>query len=192
MFFVKDQELLCSRIHNRWRWLWKADLNFYKSLLTYLRKYKHNFSRRTKSENIFFSPLVDFFLVFYQLGICCVYVLFVSKNMKDVGDEYTQNPIGVRYYMLIFFFPFLMIMYIRSLKLLAPFSTFANILTIVSFGLLCYFVFQGLPNILSRPAIGSLLDYPLYFGTTLFAIESVGVVSLSKLKKNIYCTICFR
>lgn len=72
--------------------------------------------------------------------------------------------------------PFVLINSIRNLKLLAPFSTLANILTFVSFGIVCYYVFQNLPDIGTVPAFGTLYTYPLFFGTTLFALEAVGVV----------------
>ncbi|KAK9891999.1 hypothetical protein WA026_017480 [Henosepilachna vigintioctopunctata] len=124
-----------------------------------------------------FSPLlVDFFLIIYQLGICCVYIVFVAKNIKAVADEYTENDLSLTQYILMTFIPFVLINCIRNLKLLAPFSTLANVITFASFGVVCYYVFQDLPDISERPAFGTLYTFPLFFGTTLFALEAVGVV----------------
>ena len=122
--------------------------------------------------------LVDFFLIAYQLGICCVYIVFVGVNIKAVGDQHTSEPLRLEYYILAAFIPFVLINCVRNLKLLAPFSTLANIITFASFGVVCYYVFQNLPDIDDRPAFGRLYTYPLFFGTTLFALEAVGVVSL--------------
>lgn len=116
-------------------------------------------------------------MVAYQLGICCVYVVFVAVNMKSVGDQYFGKA-SVEIYILITFLPFILINCIRNLKLLAPFSTLANIITFASFGVVCYYVFQDLPDITERPAVGTLYAFPLFFGTTLFALEAVGVVSI--------------
>ncbi|KAL3274754.1 hypothetical protein HHI36_019541 [Cryptolaemus montrouzieri] len=124
-----------------------------------------------------FSPLlVDFFLIIYQLGICCVYIVFVAKNIKAVVDEYTDPDFTLTQYILMTFVPFVLINCIRNLKLLAPFSTLANVITFASFGVVCYYVFQDLPDISDRPAFGTLYTFPLFFGTTLFALEAVGVV----------------
>lgn len=121
---------------------------------------------------------MDFFLIAYQLGICCVYVVFVGVNIKAVGDQYTEPNIKLTYYILASFIPFVLINCIRNLKLLAPFSTLANLITFASFGVVCYYVFQNLPDISERPSFGTLYTYPLFFGTTLFALEAVGVVGI--------------
>ncbi|XP_065161836.1 proton-coupled amino acid transporter-like protein CG1139 isoform X2 [Atheta coriaria] len=123
------------------------------------------------------SPiLVDFFLVIYQLGICCVYVVFVAVNIKAVADQYTETAISVKLYILMLLVPFILINSIRNLKLLAPFSTLANVLTFASFGIVLYYIFQDLPSIDERPHFGTAYTFPLFFGTTLFALEAVGVV----------------
>lgn len=127
---------------------------------------------------IFFRILVDFFLVIYQLGICCVYVVFVAVNIKAVADQYTETAISVKLYILMLLVPFILINSIRNLKLLAPFSTLANVLTFASFGIVLYYIFQDLPNIDERPHFGTAYTFPLFFGTTLFALEAVGVVRI--------------
>lgn len=40
---------------------------------------------------------------------------------------------------------------------------------------MCY-VLNDLPSFSTRDAIGPISEFPLFFGTTLFAIEAVGVV----------------
>lgn len=35
---------------------------------------------------------------------------------------------------------------------------------------------QGLPSLSEREPLGDISEFPLFFGTTLFAIEAVGVV----------------
>lgn len=73
--------------------------------------------------------MVDGFLIVYQLGICCVYIVFVAKNIKELMDEYYE--IEVEKYMLMLLIPLILLNCIRNLKLLAPFSTLANGITFI-------------------------------------------------------------
>lgn len=93
-----------------------------------------------------------------------------------MADQYAE-PMDLRYHMLILLIPLILINYIRHLKLLAPFSTFANVITFIGLGIILYYVFEELPPISERNMFGSPRNFALYFGTTLFALEAVGVVS---------------
>jgi len=87
-----------------------------------------------------------------------------------------------RYYMMMMLIPLVLINLIRNLKLLAPFSQLANIITFVGLAIVLWYVFTDLPPISSRPLIGEPRKYTLFVGTTLFALEAVGVVSSPKRK----------
>ncbi|EEB18928.1 proton-coupled amino acid transporter, putative [Pediculus humanus corporis] len=119
--------------------------------------------------------IVDVFMIVYQLGICCVYIVFVATNIKSVADYYIK-PFDVRLYMLILLLPLILINYIRNLKRLAPLSTLANVITFVGLGIVLYYIFDQLPSIDTVEYVGTLKGYPLYVGTTLFALEAVGVI----------------
>jgi proton-coupled amino acid transporter len=73
--------------------------------------------------------------------------------------------------------PLILINWVRNLKLLAPFSSFANVVTFVGLGITLYYVFDGIPSPSERNMVGHVVDLPLFIGTTLFALEAVGVVS---------------
>lgn len=71
---------------------------------------------------------------------------------------------------------------IRNLKYLAPLSTIGNCVTLASFGVICYYIFRPDDNPMSfegKKAVGSLSDFSLFFGTVLFAMEAIGVVSIN-------------
>lgn len=123
--------------------------------------------------------LVDIFLVLYQLGICCVYVLFVAVNLQSVCNELFDANTDIKIYMLTLLIPFILINSIRNLKLLAPFSILANIITFASFAVVLYYIFQELQPMESLQQFAGLYTFPLFFGTTLFALEAVGVVSIN-------------
>jgi proton-coupled amino acid transporter len=63
---------------------------------------------------------------------------------------------------------------IRNLKFLAPLSTIANFVTLISFGLILYFIFEKPFSIEDKQAVASIKSFPLFFGTVLFALGECG------------------
>lgn len=122
--------------------------------------------------------VINTFLLIYQLGTCCVYVVFVSSNIKSIVDYYTEEKTDVRLYMLIILLPLILINWVRNLKYLAPFSTIANFITLISFGIILYYIFREPISFDGLVPVGKLRDFPLFFGTVLFALEAIGVVSI--------------
>lgn len=47
---------------------------------------------------------------------------------------------------------------------------------VAGIGLILTYVFQALPPLSELQTFGDISEFPLFFGTTLFAIEAVGVV----------------
>ncbi|CAG9761641.1 unnamed protein product [Ceutorhynchus assimilis] len=119
----------------------------------------------------------DFFLIFYQFGLCCVYWVFIGKNLKYVIDVYCAEKQPLYYYMLALIIPFCLIMCVRNLKIFAPFSMVADVITLVTFGVVFYYIFSQLDaNFNDRPAVGNIQGYPLFVGTVLFSLQSVPMV----------------
>lgn len=195
--------------------------------------------------------VVNTFLLIYQLGTCCVYVVFVASNIKSIADFYMEDKPDVRIYMLIILLPLILINWVsklshhardtnetdneigipqwvnertrfrlliwlcrirfclinwqiqfvlkkmaevipsnrfnvnfsstplkvRNLKYLAPFSTIANAVTLISFAIILYYIFREPISLEGKDAFGELKTFPLFFGTVLFALEAIGVVS---------------
>ncbi|KAK9500796.1 hypothetical protein O3M35_001991 [Rhynocoris fuscipes] len=119
--------------------------------------------------------IINLFLVIDLLGCCCVYIVFVAKNIRPVVELYLPGH-DLHWYM-IALLPLLIVMnLIRNLKFLAPFSMIANILIGTSLGIILYYIFLDLPSFNSRPAFASVETLPLFFGTAIFALEGIGVV----------------
>ncbi|CAG2069470.1 unnamed protein product, partial [Timema podura] len=72
--------------------------------------------------------------------------------------------------------PLILINWIRNLKLLAPFSTAANIITFVGFGIILYYLVTQVETLADKEPLGELAHIPLFFGTVLFALEAIGVI----------------
>lgn len=105
----------------------------------------------------------------------------------QVTDRY-WDPLDISTHMLILLIPLILINYIRNLKLLTPFSTLANLITFVGLTMTLKYMFDNLSSISEREMFGTFRNFALYFGTTLFALEAVGVVSLEGI--NFFLTIC--
>lgn len=124
----------------------------------------------------YIGTVVNVFLLIYQLGTCCVYVVFVASNIKSIVDAVCDTNIDVRLCMIIILIPLILINWVRQLKYLAPFSTLANFITMVSFGLICYYIFREPVTTDGKEAFGKVENFPLFFGTVLFALEAIGVI----------------
>lgn len=80
--------------------------------------------------------------------------------------------------MLIILGPLIAINCIPNLKILAPFSTVANVLTFFGLGIVTYYLIAGERTTKPLDYWGSISTFPLFFGTVLFALTAVGVVSV--------------
>lgn len=99
----------------------------------------------------------------------------MAENLKQFIDFY-WTELDVKYYMLMLLIPLILLICIRNLKLLAPFSTLGNLITFVGLGLILSYVFVNISAPSDREAFGQAKNYPLFIGTVLFSLHSVGVV----------------
>lgn len=124
-----------------------------------------------------FRHICNVFLLTYQIGTCSIYTVFISANVKEVLD-YHIGKVDIKVYMAISLLPLVLINYIKNLKKLAPLSTFANVITLGSFCIIWYYIFFRSDLTLDdKVPIGAPSEFPLFFGTVLFALEAIGVVS---------------
>ncbi|XP_016988952.1 glutamate transporter polyphemus-like [Drosophila rhopaloa] len=119
--------------------------------------------------------LADVVLCLSHYGICVVYLVFVSSNIKSVMDHYAFEA-DIRYYIGIFGLLSLPFFCILHLKYLIPLNFLANILLYIAFGMIFHYIFQDLPSFTDRPFVGDPMKLPLFFGIVLFSVSSVGVM----------------
>ncbi|XP_028271705.1 proton-coupled amino acid transporter 1 [Parambassis ranga] len=148
----------------------------------WLRRHSH-WGRRT----------VNLFLIITQLGFCCVYFVFLSDNVKQVVEaanattfscqinNTNQTQVLVpsfdsRIYMLFFLPAFILLVFTPNLKYLAPLSLVANLVMTASLVLIYFYSFTHITSPINLPKVGRAKDYPLFFGTAIFAFEGIGVV----------------
>lgn len=136
---------------------------------------------------------VNLFLIITQLGFCCVYFVFLSDNIKQVVEaanattfncnvnRTNQTDILVpsfdsRLYMLCFLPFFILLVFTPNLKYLAPLSLIANLVMSASLVLIYFYSLVHIKYPINLPSVGRARDYPLFFGTAIFAFEGIGVV----------------
>lgn len=73
---------------------------------------------------------MDAFLCIYHFGVDVVYVVFIGKNIKELGDDYLP-PIDVRIYIALMTLPLMLTFLIRNLKYLVPLAVISNLFMIV-------------------------------------------------------------
>ncbi|XP_075228556.1 proton-coupled amino acid transporter-like protein pathetic isoform X2 [Lycorma delicatula] len=120
--------------------------------------------------------MINTFLVLDLLGCCCVYIVFVAKNVKQVVDTKAGVDWDIRFYMIALLPLLIAVNLVRNLKYLAPFSMVANVLIGTGMGITFYYIFDDLPPVSSQPQFSSIHQLPLFFGTAIFALEGIGVV----------------
>ncbi|XP_011369540.1 proton-coupled amino acid transporter 2 [Pteropus vampyrus] len=134
--------------------------------------------------------MVSFFLILTQLGFCCVYIVFLADNLKQVVEaingttnncHYNETVIltptlDSRLYMLAFLPVLVLLALIRNLRVLSVFSMLANLSMLLSLVIIAQYSVQEIPDSSQLPLIASWKTYSLFFGTAIFSFESIGVV----------------
>lgn len=114
-------------------------------------------------------------LVIGQFGLCCVYIVFVAKNFKDIGDYYRKDY-NERYYVLGICVLQLPFSFIRKLKYLVPLNFISNCLLYVGFFCIMYYLVRGLPSLSEREMFRPPNDWAMFFGISAFSLTAVGSV----------------
>lgn len=135
-------------------------------------------------------------LVFGQFLLCTVYLVFVSKNFKEIGDHYIERY-NERYYVLVACLLLLPLFMIRRLKYLVPLNLISNFLLYAGFALIMYYLFNGLPNINDREMVTPPVEWIEFIAIAAFSLTAVGSVSFINVYntitlKNFYCFLFSR
>lgn len=94
--------------------------------------------------------------------------------------DYYGIVLDVHLHMAVALLPILLSSLVRNLKYLAPLSALANVFMSVGIIITLYFTVQDLPSLSDRHFVATLAQFPLFFGTALFAFEGIGLVRLIK------------
>ncbi|XP_030031989.2 proton-coupled amino acid transporter-like protein CG1139 isoform X1 [Manduca sexta] len=128
-----------------------------------------------------YSTHVRHFVDSAMAGVCLggtsVYVIFIASSLKDIFDHFIpEHKLSVEAYCGILLVPLILITQIRYLKFLVPFSIFANVCLVLTFGITCYYTFQDIPWPNEAELITGVTRWPLFLSTAIFAMEGINVV----------------
>uniref|UniRef100_W8BB83 Proton-coupled amino acid transporter 1 n=1 Tax=Ceratitis capitata TaxID=7213 RepID=W8BB83_CERCA len=122
------------------------------------------------------KTIVNIFICVTQLGFCCIYIVFISTNMKQIFDAYNIE-IDVHLVMVIIFVPILLTSLITNLKWLMPVSLIASICMIVGLAVTIFYALKdGVPSAEERKLYTDGPHLALFFGTAIFAFEGITLV----------------
>ncbi|XP_014243777.1 proton-coupled amino acid transporter-like protein CG1139 isoform X2 [Cimex lectularius] len=104
-------------------------------------------------------------------------IMFKMAGSRCILSDHYWIKIDVRIIMVVVTLPFILITFIKNLKVLSPVSTLANVITFLGLGFIIYYIFwPDLPKINSVPLFGNPKNLALFFGTILFSLEAIGMV----------------
>ncbi|CAO1394659.1 unnamed protein product [Diamesa serratosioi] len=121
------------------------------------------------------KAICNVFICITQLGFCSVYLLFFGTNLQNVLSYYGYNY-SVAWLVAIILIPIILTSMITNLKYIAPCSLIATIFMVTGIIITFYYILQDLPPISDRTYVAPVTQWPLFFGTVLFAFEGIALV----------------
>lgn len=118
-----------------------------------------------------------YLLIFFILSYCII-VHKTHKFLFQVMSHYFDLHLNIDEYLLIMLVPMIILNLVKNLKYLTPISLFAAILTVTGLGVTFFYMLQGLPRTSTVQAFANWHQWPLFFGTAIYAFEGIGVVSI--------------
>jgi solute carrier family 36 (proton-coupled amino acid transporter) len=150
-----------------------TNLSGYEQVTKEILKEKYGI-KKSKTGKLIISML----LIISQLGFCTVYYVFIPINIKQVIDYYQpENQFTIEIYMAILLAPLILFCFIKNLKILAPFSTLANVLMILGMCVIMYELVTGE----KKPwkdlvMIAEPKTWAIFYSTAIYAFEGIGLV----------------
>jgi proton-coupled amino acid transporter len=98
--------------------------------------------------------------------------------------DYYNVELDIHIHMVFLLLPIMLSCWIRDLKYLVPVSLFANFFMTVGIAVTLYYISQELPAPSTRDYIAPWSKIPLFFGTTIYAFEGIGLVSKTSKQRQ--------
>ncbi|PAA81798.1 hypothetical protein BOX15_Mlig006917g2 [Macrostomum lignano] len=120
--------------------------------------------------------MLNSFMLINQLGLVAVYYLFVCENLQIFVSDVTGRQLPLIWFTSGFLLLFLPFVFLKRLRLLAPFALLANACMAIVLVCIVAFCCLDLRPVSSLPAIKGFNTLPLFLGVVLFSYESINLV----------------
>ncbi|CAG9558151.1 unnamed protein product [Danaus chrysippus] len=115
-------------------------------------------------------------IIFSVVGILMI-GSFATYCIQLLVCDYHGQVMSLRTHLFFLLLPLTLMGLVKNLKLLTPFSSISNIVTIFGFILVFFYLIEDDVTIEDEKLqLKGLEEIPFFIGTTLFALEAVGVV----------------
>lgn len=93
------------------------------------------FPKKTNKNQFFatFRHIINTFLLMYQIGACCVYVVFIADNIKALVDHAFETEVDNRLIMVIILIPLILINWVNMIFFFVSMIFCFNIIVILLF-----------------------------------------------------------
>ncbi|XP_013395814.1 amino acid transporter AVT3B isoform X1 [Lingula anatina] len=116
--------------------------------------------------------LVDLAILISQVGFCCAYLIFISKNLSDY-----MHSMKMHHWMFILLPPLYLLTLIRHLSSLALSSLFAQISNLMAFTVVFWFDFEHFHNVEGiHPKKISIKGFPFFLAIAIYCYEGAGMI----------------
>ncbi|EAT42635.1 AAEL005855-PA [Aedes aegypti] len=122
------------------------------------------------------SGFIDSMMVIDGFLTACLYIVFIAKSLQDVLYNQLQLDWDTRVYILLLLVPLLVIIQVRKLKHLVPFTAIASGLIISAVGISLFFIFTAKIDLSSKSMWPEWMNLPSFVSTVLFAISGINTV----------------
>ncbi|RZF49310.1 hypothetical protein LSTR_LSTR006724 [Laodelphax striatellus] len=122
----------------------------------------------------YFGSIINMFLMLYQFGCSCIYVVFVAGNLKHVWDYlYPDTNIDIRIFMLVMMIPQCIVALIDNYKHLAYCSLAADICTITGFILFAFYLLVDTKELSEISEFNNGVNrVPMFVSTVFFSLQA--------------------
>jgi len=115
-------------------------------------------------------------IVFMQFGCCCVYIVFIADNLKEVFNEEFDLTWSNKKYICILAPLFLMLACVRHINLLAKLSIFGNLVFAAGFVIILQYVAHDFIPLNKLPWVVDSRNWAKGLCTAAFAFEGICMI----------------
>ena len=120
--------------------------------------------------------IVNTAIIFLQVGICSVFYVFVAVHTQEVVEQYWSFGYSKQTYMLFVLIPFILVNFLRTLRIIAVISIIGNICMVISLTFIFQHLIRQSHQIGDLPLITNFDGIMMATGAILYSFEGQAMV----------------